>query len=222
MRGARRAGGPAIQTATPTPGTPPQIQVLPIEGPWRHAASGMQFPTAVGPFQRVSVIQYDRDGLNVSGGYNLVGPPLQVVATLYVYPPHGAGTREAACRQEFAGTEAEILRTYEAARLLEEHDEVLQQGAATHPGRQAVFSYRAPFGGETRALVSQLHLFCHAAGRWQVKYRISHPEGFDAAPLIADFMRRLVWTLGAETARLPLDRAPLDRAPLDRSAEPTG
>src|SRR3954464_1099573 len=62
---------PSVATATtattaPTPGAP-QLQVLHVEGPWRHVASGMQFPTAVGPFQRVSVIQYDRDGRNVSG-----------------------------------------------------------------------------------------------------------------------------------------------------------
>lgn len=186
------------------PSGAPLPHILTVQGPWRHAASGMLFPTSVDAFDRVSVIQYDRDGLNVSAGYNLSAAPPRIVATVYVYPaPAVPGTREAACRREFAAAIAEIRRTYQDVTLVEERDVAHRQGATLHPGHLARFTYQTTFGGTAQPLASSLHLFCHVGGRWQVKYRVTHPIDLAAEPQIDAFMQGLAWTVGGERAAHP-------------------
>jgi hypothetical protein len=212
------AGAPP---ATPAPDAPRLVRPEPlsVEGPYRHAASGMQFPTSLDGFERVSLLRYDQDGLVVSAGYNLVTPAIHLAAMVYVYPPLAVGgTREAACSQEFASRIAEILRTYPDAKLVEERDMTLPQPGVASPGRQALFAYQTVFGGESRAVSSQLHLFCFASARWEVQYRFTYPEGTDAASAVEAFLRDLVWTLGGETAAA----TPRRRRPLDRSTEAAG
>jgi hypothetical protein len=208
-------GGAEPPQATSVPALlPDQPKPLTVTGGFRHAASGMQFPTDVGGFERVAVIQYDRDGLVVSAGYTTEAPAVPIAATIYVYPPvPGAGTRDALCRREFAARVADILRTYPGATLIEQTDTVLQQVDAPHPGHRALFAYQTELGGVRRPVSSALHLFCFAAGRWQVQYRFTYPEGAAAAPVIDDFMRRLGWTFGGGMAARP---------PLDRSTDPAG
>lgn len=193
-------------------GNTPLPHILTVQGPYRHPASGMQFPTAVGAFQRTTVIQNDRDGLHVSAGYNLSKSPLRVAATVFVYPARAVpGTREAACRHEFATAVAEILRSYPHAALVEALDVVHTRGRVTHPGHLARFTYQTTFDGTNQPVASQMHLFCHVDGKWQVRYRFTHPVGDPAAePDIAAFLQGLGWTLGGE------------RASLDHSAAPAG
>jgi hypothetical protein len=193
------------------PHADPLPHILTAPGPYRHPASGMQFPTGVGEFTRVTVVRYDRDGLRVSAGYNLTASPPRIAATVFVYPPPAVpGTREEACRGEFAAGVAEIRRTYPGAVLVEERDVVHQQGDTAHPGRLARFTYETMFAGTKQTVGSQLLLFCHVGGKWQVKYRFTHPVGLAAEPEIAAFLQQLGWTIGGE------------RAARDRSTESAG
>ena len=51
----------------------PAGQAINVNGPYRHELSGMEFPTAVGEFTRVRMLQYDRAGRTVSGTYVIDG-----------------------------------------------------------------------------------------------------------------------------------------------------
>src|SRR5688572_5900640 len=63
-----------------------QPHIILAEGAYVHEKSGMTFPIAVGDFQRGAVQRYDREGLDVSAGYNLFDSRRQIIATVYVYP----------------------------------------------------------------------------------------------------------------------------------------
>jgi hypothetical protein len=140
-------------------------QPLNEAGPYRHPASGMEFPTKIDEFNRVALAQYDDAGRIVSARYEIDGATSKITATVFVYPIYGS-----------AGTRAE----------------------RTHTGRHAVFLYDEPIENDTRAATAQLYVFCDASGPWQLEYRFTHPRELVVAPIIADFLNRLTWTLYPE------------------------
>lgn len=177
------------------------------DGPYIHGASGMTFPTAVGDFKRGRLFRYDTAGLDVSAGYNWLGPAGPIVATVYVYPagPSAAegGAPPAAararwCADEFAARQHEIVAVHPDAKLIQERDILLARGDAPFPGKAASYRFEAMFAGRRRPVRSELDIFCHVAGRWAFEYRFTFPDSPAAADLIETFMRDLPWTIATK------------------------
>ena len=61
-------------------------EIIKAEGSYAHTASGMTFPLRIGNFQRVTVLRYDVEGLDMSAEYYLFTLSGAVDATVYVYP----------------------------------------------------------------------------------------------------------------------------------------
>ncbi len=185
MRGALLACT-LLAAALPAAAQPVAIQA---QGAWTHAPSGMVFPEHVGPFRRIAIYRYDQQGLDVGANYHL-GDPAQAIASFYVYP----APRTASCTGEFNARKQELEQAREGARLVREEEEAAPGRAAKMRGRVAAYLFRADFFGKPQPVLSELHLFCHVAGRWFVKYRLSAPEAQAPAAFRA-FMNTLPWTL---------------------------
>ncbi len=173
---------------------------------YTHTASGMKFPVRVGEFQRVTLFRYDLQERDVSAGYNLITSLCAIAATIYVYPPPSsvstgsppgtlANTRATLSEAEFKTRKQEILNSHPGARLLQEENIKLLQGAKTYSGRMATFEFEGIFGGQDNALLSNLYLFCYVEGEWIIKYRFTYPKNVDASKEIEGFMKSLKWSL---------------------------
>lgn len=158
------------------PTSSPLLQPAPISaaGEYRHSPSGYVFPTQVGGFRRVDLVQYDKEGLDVSAGYNDSIPECLIALTIYVYPTP---------RMTFIGASPDAVRSLEAQWLeggynlakqeiarahsdaeLESEDAKTQDGV---PGKKAIYAI-----GENQ---SELYIFVvwHA---WFLKYRATYPR----------------------------------------------
>jgi hypothetical protein len=191
----------ALLVAAPAADQPVAIEA---RGDWTQPATGQMFPAAVAEFRRVNLSRYDEHARDVSAGY-VTGEPPAMLATIYVYPMPGgpqadAAARARACQAEFTARQREITQVRRDANLLRagaaSPPERIAQGRTPQvPGFAATYSYMGTMFGEARPLVSELHVFCHVAGAWVVKYRLTAPDGPDAGPLLARFMASLRWTI---------------------------
>lgn len=167
---------------------------IPAAGDYVHDGSGMVFPVAVGPWQRIELQRFDRDALDVAGSYWLTQPDGGAVATFYVaplpIPEGGPAARDAACHEQFAVYRDEVVRR-NRARLLTEAKVPAPGGSAFDDGFQATFRY-AGNGGDT---VMQLSLFCFVGGPWAFEYRISQSAEELLPKAVAVLMNGLVWTV---------------------------
>jgi len=176
--------------------TPAGPQSFSAVGPYRHPASGMEFPTAIGEFNRVALTQYDTAGRVVSARYDIDGATSKITATVYVYPVYGSSAGR--CQRLLDEAAAAVVAAHPGARPAGVDDMTLDQEGRRHAGRHAVFLYDEPLETETRPATAQLYLFCDAAGPWQLEYRFTHPRELTVAPIIDDFLHRLPWTLYPE------------------------
>ncbi len=186
------AGG---RTSAPQQG---QSQFIKVAGPYRHAPSGMEFPTSVGEFERTAILQHDKAGLSVSARYEIDGATSKIVATVFVYPERSARRpRAPSCASGSSTARPTMSSASIAAPARPRTDETssLDQGGVGHHGRHMAFLYEEPAAGEGLPRAAQLYLFCNASDRWQMKYVVTYPRELAAAPIIDDFMRRLSWTL---------------------------
>jgi hypothetical protein len=172
---------------------PVRPQPVAAVGPYRHPASGMEFPTAVGEFNRVAVVQYDTAGRVVSARYDIDGATSKITATVYVYPVTGSSAGR--CQRLLDEASAALVADHPGARPAGVDDVTLDQQGRLHAGRHATFLYDEPLENETRPATAQLYLFCDAAVPWQLEYRFTHPRELTVAPIIDDFLHRLPWTL---------------------------
>jgi hypothetical protein len=179
------------------------LQITRSSEAYVHRASGMVFPSSVGEFRKISSDRFDAEGLDVSAGYDLAAPGLEIVATVYVYPaprlvsigsPPAVieSARETLCRQEYANRKQEVFDFHPGARLVREASAAPPQGGPL-PGAMAAFSFDDTLAGERRALGSELYVFCYAGDRWAFEYRFTYPEEQDAGPTIRAFMTALRW-----------------------------
>jgi len=193
------------------PGAQPKYLAKPAvvsaDGTYIHVASGMTFPIAVGDFQRVQVLRYDEESLNVSAGYNWRAPAGLVAATIYVHPAPPlvsigsppevvAAARAKLMNDEFELQKRQILRVHSGGRLIQESVVSLSQGTTTYAGKMATFEFEENFAGRRQPVQSHIFLFSYVDGKWTVKYRFSHPLSLDAAKEIDTFMKNLRWTFG--------------------------
>jgi hypothetical protein len=158
------------------PASSPLPQATPIftVGEFKHTPSGYAFPSQVGAFQRVALLQYDTAGLDVSAGYNAALPDCLVVLTIYVYPTP---------RMTFIGANPDVVRSVEAQWLDTGYNEAKQQIVHAHPdavlesedartqegvpGKKAVYSF-----GDKQ---SSLFLFV-VDQAWFLEYRNTYPK----------------------------------------------
>jgi len=143
-------------------------------GNFKHNPSGFLFPIQVGAFQRVNLLQYDIQGLDISAGFNDVLPGCLVALTIYLYPTPrmtfvGAdpgvvrSTEERWSENAYTRAKAEIVRAHPDA-VLESEGATVQDGV---PGKKAVYS--------VGAAESELHLFV-VQHSWFLKFRASYPS----------------------------------------------
>lgn len=177
-----------------------------VAGSYIHKPSGMMFPKTINDFQRVDVYQYDKEGLDVSVGYNLFAPPRTIVATMYVYPAPKvvsigsppsviAVAQDIAAKGEFESRKQEIMIAHPGAIIIEEKDVSLVQAGKTQLGKMATFQYEDVFLNKSQTVEGRVYLFCYVSGNWIIKYRFSYPKSFDATKDIDDFMQGLSWNL---------------------------
>jgi hypothetical protein len=208
MRAARVAGYVVLaslcvlagcQRPRTTATTRAEPQPLNETGPYRHPASGMEFPTKIDEFNRVALAQYDAAGHIVSARYEIDGATSKITATVFVYPIYGsAGTRAERCQRLLNEASAAVVAAHPGAQPTATDDMTLDQEGRTHTGRHAVFFFDEPIENDTRPATAQLYVFCDASGPWQLEYRFTHPRELTVAPIIADFLNRLTWTLYPE------------------------
>lgn len=148
------------------------------QGGFVHPVAGVSFPEQAGAFHRTAVTQYDREGLDLSAGYEVRGfHQARIVATFYVYP---MGPRAAELRSEFDRCRHDV-ETISAGTLTIEKDLALAGGAITV--RYAAFRIRRPFLFWEEQRDSHLILF--PWGGWWLKWRITIPATTAPEPLAA-------------------------------------
>jgi len=154
-----------------------------------HEPSDFRFPPRLADFGREAVKQYDRDGLNVSVGYNL---GQSVAMTVFVYPvalaapDNTLGVHFEACKRD-------VLSRHEGAAVVAEGPTTVAPGGQQRPGQHAAFTYTAPFARRQQAVRSELYLFMD--GKWFIKYRVTYAVGDQptAEPAIKAFIEDLSW-----------------------------
>lgn len=188
----------------------PHPQAIQASGIFVQNPSGMKFPDGVDGFHRVSITRYDRDGLDVSVGYDLSDPRTPVVATVYVYPSASlfslgspadvvADAREHLCQSEFARNKAQIVRRHPDALLVKNGKYDLSRKSVSVSGETAEYEFDALFG-ETRLRVSsELYLFCYVSGKWTIEYRFTSPRDAPSSDRITTFMKDLPSTISDQS-----------------------
>jgi len=184
----------ACGSVAPKPGKPEANPPAAPQEVFRHPASGMEFPAALGTLERDVIRTYDATGDDVSVGYHRTDHDVTLVITVYIYP------RRRPLDDEFAGAKAAIEARSAGATLITQGLMQLEQGGSIHTGRRAHYLIRDP-SGQSQTQIS--HLFLFDQGPWHVKYRVTFiAEQHELADeLVLQFMRQLAWP---EVATAPL------------------
>ncbi|MGO8706015.1 MAG: hypothetical protein ACLQVA_19605 [Candidatus Brocadiia bacterium] len=167
-------------------------------GRYVHEPSGMVFPQSVLDFKRVELIRYDKEGLDVSGGYNLERDAYTIVATVYVYPiPKSNDPATDVPAAHFEGVKQAIMAAHPDAKLLQEDKVKVTQGKVAKTGLHALFRLTQPTTAGPQMSRSEAFLFTH--GKWFIKYRLTYPEAHaeQCARDIKAFMETLKWPEGS-------------------------
>src|SRR5579871_4889014 len=145
------------------------FRIINVTGPYRHEASGMEFPTTVGEFTRTSLLQYDRAGRNISARYEIAGQVSKIVATIFVYPaPAVSGSmRTERCDSQLDSAAADMARTHPRLHRTGTDDVTLAQSGGNHQARRATFDYEERLErDEVLPSAAQIYLFCRATEAW--------------------------------------------------------
>ena len=168
-------------------------QRIDTPGTYVHEAAGAAFPERVGEFRRTNVHRYDQAGENISSSYSLTRPDGRLHLTVYVYPSPRVPTAEARieiCRQEFEQSRAIIASQNKDAERVEDGAAPAAQGMSGH---RSVYLFTTLYDGEDQQVRSEIDLYCHVGGQWQVKYRATFPAAYDATADIETFIRTGPW-----------------------------
>ncbi len=152
-------------------------------GDFTHAKAGFLMPARVGPWERVAVYQFDRQGSDFGAKYHAAfgkHSQLLTVASVYVYP---------------AGPGAEVDRYF---------DDLLGELGSLHggakpeyrknislagrfEGRYAFFGYAEPWPGRLLHTPLRSYVVVYGWRSWWVKWRVTTP-----APVDAERMKAIV------------------------------
>jgi hypothetical protein len=146
----------------------------------------------VAGFARETIKQYDREGRDVSVGYNW---GQAVAMTVYVYPIPQGGS-DSTLEGHFQSCKREVLSRHQGAELLSENQVIASPGGKKRTGSRAAFSYTERFAQQQQPVHSELYLF--VLRPWFIKYRVTHPAGQEAKaePVIKAFIEELSWPEG--------------------------
>ena len=179
-----------------------QPQNIERPGPVAHSPAGTSFPEQVGEFRRISAVQYDEAGENLSASYEIARGADRLRVSVYVYPSlpvNGGASIDAAraenCRTELdqTGQAIQNLPQYRGARRIDEGAAPPVEGVGRDLGLRSVYSFTSDFLGADQEILSATYLYCYVGGRWQVKYRASAPASFDGREAIEAFIRNGPW-----------------------------
>jgi hypothetical protein len=160
----------------------------------RHTISGMEFPPRVSGFSRINPVAYDKDGKDVSVGYQQYQPE-KCIITFYIYPATGG-------LEEHAEELKEMIESHhEDAVLMSESQTVHNHAGVAYPGILLVYTY-AEIESKNVLLgiayyevpvESRMYLFIYKD--WNMMYRITYRQEFsgDVDIYISSFLERLVW-----------------------------
>jgi hypothetical protein len=173
-----------------------QPEIMAVAGRYAHAASGMVFPEAAGPFRRGQVTRFDVEGRDVGVGYDLTDGTGEIFATVYVSPstpifsigsPENvvAGARAHICAQDFEAMKAAVVRLHPGAVLVEEQADDSTPGTPRH---EATYAYEAMIAGREQPARSEAHLTCYVGDEWSVEYRITAVAGRNVRREVAALM----------------------------------
>jgi len=191
-----RKAAPIVLMASAIAGWQPAEAQGKVEakGPYVHDETGAVFPLRVGEFRRSDVYRYDRQGRDVSAGYDLATPEGRLVVTVYIYPANAAppGARTEQCDREFDSVKAAIREQHRSSPT-EEGPALAIPG--TEPARRHRAAYRlsVKFDGAVQAVRSEAHLYCYVGGDWFVKYRVTAPVAVSAPGAVETFIRTGPW-----------------------------
>jgi hypothetical protein len=174
-----------------------------------HSYSKFSFPKQIGKFQFVESHEYDRDGKDISVGYN---SPTPIAVTIYVYPaaknfallpqPALQGVSESLIEHELKNREQEILHFHPNAHFISEDPCEIIQGNSHFKGTKAVYSMAYKFGLSNQDCLSELYIFLIEPGvmfvadnRQYVEYRITYPAVLkdQSEKEISSFLTQLTW-----------------------------
>jgi len=133
-------------------------------------------PDRVGEFRRVKVYQYDREGRDVSVGYNLESSGRQIAVTAYVHPAGRTFEEDvASMREAHASYQLVFDRAVEVSRVRHNLN-----------CRLARVSYEEQFAHRFGPVDSYL-LVC-IDGSWRLKWRLSQRTAheYDASDLLLE------------------------------------
>jgi hypothetical protein len=158
-------------------------------GAYVHRWSGMTFPAMAGVLRRAAIVQFDRDGLDVSAEYRIVTTEGTAAVTVYIYPMTllpPSPTVDESCREEFDGVKQTLSQRFPDAELIDEWSESAPHLSTVGTGHAAAYEITANLFGTTEALRSEAYLFCAVGKLWAVKYRASYSERLLGTSMVRD------------------------------------
>ena len=179
-------------------------------GTFVHEFSHFSFPTNVGIAVRVSLDKYDKEGRDVSAGYNLSSRQMAVTVFVYPAPKNFAplpqerieSVSEAIVKRHFEQVKQDVQRKHSNAQISSEVAFDLKQEKMTRKGQRAVFSFEDRFAGLRQPVQSELYLFMLEPDtmflideRFFVKFRVTYPaaEKESAEKEFQNFLKSLSW-----------------------------
>lgn len=174
-----------------------------------HPYSKFSFPKQIDKFRFVGVTRYDRDGRDISAGYN---SPTPITATVYIYPAAKNVTLipssplqnvgKSLIDFEFNRCKQEVFHVHPDARFISEESFELTQGNNHFIGKKATFAMSFHYGFSTKDSLSELYIFLmepsemfFVNSRQYVEYRITYPANSkdEAEKEINSFFTELKW-----------------------------
>ncbi len=157
-----------------------------------HTPSDFRFPPTVAGFARETVKQYDREGRDVSVGYN---QGQSIAMTVYVYPIPAEGP-DSSLESHFQKCKSEVVSRHQGVELLSDGPVTASPGGQQRSGRHAAFKYNERFAQRQQDVHSELYVFVN--GSWFIKYRVTCPAGQKGTvePAIKAFIEALNWPIG--------------------------
>jgi hypothetical protein len=167
------------------PDSEPLAQAQPISSTtdFKRVPSGITLPLSIPGYTRVTLLQYDTAGLDISAGYHGLAPGCPIEMTEYIWP---------APRMSFIGADPSLARSVEKGwvdhayehwqhEIVQGHpDAVLRSEEPvtkdTVPGKRAVYSIGAQ--------ESELLVFI-VGNAWVLSYRATYPP--PCASLVKQF-----------------------------------
>jgi hypothetical protein len=138
-----------------------------------HRYSGGEFPKNIGLFRRAMIRKYDKTGYDISVGYHL-DKPVQVVATIYIYPATTSGGLVDLVR-ELDNVKSAIINEHPGAIWIEDTDVECKSGFNILKGKSAGFTFKDSRMFNGQQVLSFTYLFKQDI--WFLKYRITYPQG---------------------------------------------